>query len=76
MRQYRIKVVVYKNGRQAFRAQVKWGFIWLDIFSDGEATITVIYKDSESEARENINKHIEGNTVIVRTYYIDYNYLI
>lgn len=60
---YRIQIITFKNGRQAFYPQVKRLFVWVGLTFDGEA---IFFYDSECSTRESalarIDKHFEGNT--------------
>jgi hypothetical protein len=60
---YRIITTTYKNGRKTYLAQVKKGWFWISLYSDGSTDLTSSY-DVESRilALSFIDKHFNGNT--------------
>ena len=61
---YRIKIIVYKNGRVEYIPQKKLGFFWLGIDYKGEVDFIPLSdypRDSRDEALKVIDKNFEAN---------------
>jgi len=70
---YRIKIITYKSGRQAFIPYKKWRGLWIGISWEGSAhAMNEVTCEKRETALSLIDKHYAGNT---KTQTIEFEYI-